>query len=80
MLVAKKPMMDDPFESAIYAEARCPICGGPLLSVHCVARCTRCHALIDTCCEGTAPITAKTMQPTTSPTDATNKENGPTNK
>ncbi len=30
----------------------CPICGGNVIEIHCVARCTRCHTIIDTCCEG----------------------------
>lgn len=33
-------------------EQTCPFCGGPLLEIHCISRCARCHVIVDTCCEG----------------------------
>jgi hypothetical protein len=30
----------------------CPVCGGPLEEVRAELQCRRCHAIIETCCEG----------------------------
>jgi hypothetical protein len=65
MIWAAKRMSKDSFPSherigeAATAQRVCPICGGALVEIHCVARCTRCHALIDICCEGTQPVPPK---------------------
>jgi len=30
----------------------CPICGGPLVEIRAKLQCERCHAILETCCEG----------------------------
>jgi hypothetical protein len=37
----------------------CPLCGGAIIEIHCVAYCTQCHAAIDSCCEGIKPNPGK---------------------
>jgi hypothetical protein len=30
----------------------CPVCGGPLMEIRHKLHCQRCHAIVETCCEG----------------------------
>lgn len=42
--------------TADFSDRICPICGGRVIDIHCVAQCLSCHTMIDTCCEGVASI------------------------
>jgi hypothetical protein len=55
MIVSAEQPVKNPLEDVADNDRRCPICGGPLIAVHCIARCMRCHNVIDTCCEGIGP-------------------------
>lgn len=30
----------------------CPVCGGPLVEIRQKLQCSRCHSIVETCCEG----------------------------
>jgi hypothetical protein len=55
MIVSSRQPMENPLVTEADAERKCPICGGPIMEMHGIARCMRCHTLIDTCCEGIGP-------------------------
>ena len=57
MLVSKQPIENG--LGVVAGKRRCPSCDGPLVEIHCIARCMRCHSMIDTCCEGVAPNPSK---------------------
>jgi hypothetical protein len=35
-----------------YCRRACPVCGGPLLEIRQKLQCSRCHSIVETCCEG----------------------------
>ena len=34
------------------ARPACPVCGGQLIEIRAKLRCSRCHTICETCCEG----------------------------
>jgi hypothetical protein len=62
MNAAREPP-DDRQNRGPTAERTCPFCGGPVLDIHGVATCLHCHAMLDTCCEGTPPDPHKVSSP-----------------
>jgi hypothetical protein len=39
-------------ETASGCRSACPVCGGVLAEIRHKLHCTRCHAIVETCCEG----------------------------
>lgn len=56
MLPQATPVKNEPREEDRQPEPWivCPVCGGALIEVHATWRCSRCHMLSESCCEGRA--------------------------
>jgi hypothetical protein len=43
---------DAPSSEGVLDFRVCPVCGGELVEIRMKRQCARCHAIIETCCEG----------------------------